>query len=223
MAAGRDRRGLIGITEIEAQLRRRIAVRWTPTSRLFALLDSVPCPVACRQSARRITVASGQPIGASARPDRWGLKIHHRHRRHADRDTARRIDAGRRPGRDATIPPGACERRAPSVDGQDRDHRAGPTSRPGKTRKSARSRCGRPGRIVERIGSAVAAHMVPGAIGSQTNGSVMRRAAFCGRRDQIASRRTASFHATGALEYCTHTGMRSAFCAASRMRHCWRK
>ena len=51
--------------------------------------------------------------------------------------------------------------------------------RPGKTR-NPHDRARTPGGSSSGSAAAVAAHMVPGAIGSQTNGSVIRPAAYCG-------------------------------------------
>ena len=88
------------------------------------------------------------------------------------------LHAGRMPARGRRRG-GAAARGRRGDPGQDGDHRVAPPIAPGKTR-NPHNPAHTPGGSSSGSAAAVAAGMVPLALGSQTNGSVIRPAAFCG-------------------------------------------
>ena len=101
---------------------------------------------------------------------------HFRHRRLSDRI---RLAAVERAHAAAGCGRGCAAARGRRRDhGQDRDGRIRLLP-PRQDAQSARSGA-HAGRLVERLGGGRRSRMVPGAIGSQTNGSTIRPAAFCG-------------------------------------------
>ena len=118
----------------------------------------------------------GIPFGAkdllsyAGQPTTWGAKPYagagvrlHRHRHRQAREDRRRAHRQARHG-------GTGGRRRLPL-------RGGIAVRPGPQSVGSHALVGR---IVERLGSAVAAGLVPFAIGSETSGSIVTPAAFCG-------------------------------------------
>jgi Asp-tRNA(Asn)/Glu-tRNA(Gln) amidotransferase A subunit family amidase len=171
-AHGRMARGEMRAAEyVEAQLR-RIAAR-DPDIEAFAFFD----PALPRAAAKAVDDyrASGRPIGAL-----HGLTVGVKDiidTADMPTENGTRIDAGRRPGKDATIVRRLREAGA-IVMGKTVTTELAYFS-PGKTRNPHDPER-TPGGSSSGSAAAVAARMVPGAIGSQTVGSILRPAAYCG-------------------------------------------
>jgi len=171
-ARGRMARGEMRAAEyVEAQLR-RIAAR-DPAIEAFAFFD----PAMPRAAASAVDEyrASGRPIGAL-----HGLTVGLKDiidTADMPTENGTRIDAGRRPGKDATIVRRVREAGA-IVMGKTVTTELAYFS-PGKTRNPHDP--GRtPGGSSSGSAAAVAAGMVSFAVGTQTFGSVIRPASFCG-------------------------------------------
>lgn len=166
-----ERGELRAVEYIEAQLR-RIATR-DPAIEAFAFFD----PRMAREAARAVDAyrASGRPVGAL-----HGLSVGLKDIIDtADMPTQNGtpIDAGRRPGRDATIVRRLREAGAVPMGKTVTTELAYAT--PGKTRNPHDPER-TPGGSSSGSAAAVAAGMVSFAVGTQTFGSVIRPASFCG-------------------------------------------
>ncbi|HUG61501.1 MAG TPA: amidase family protein, partial [Methylomirabilota bacterium] len=166
-----ERGELRAVDLIEANLG-RIAAR-EPEVGAFAFID----PDTARAQAKAVDDyrGTGRPIGAL-----HGLAVGVKDivdTRDMPTENGTPIDAGRRPGRDATVVQRLRAAGAVVIGKTVTTELA--FYQPGKTRNPANLEH-TPGGSSSGSAAAVAAGMVPLAIGTQTNGSVIRPASFCG-------------------------------------------
>ena len=167
------RAGISSAELVEACLERIDAVEREVQA--WAFLDPEHALRAGR-GARRASPARAAARPAARRAGRH--QGHLRHRRHADRE--RHAAVGRPHAAPRCGGGGAAARGGRGDPGQDRDHRVRLSISPGKTRNPHDPEH-TPGGSSSGSAAAVAArHGAACAIGSQTNGSVIRPAAFCG-------------------------------------------